>query len=132
MDLWVRKISWRREWQPSPVFLPGKLHGPKNSMGYSPWGCKESDTTERLTVSLSHSYSYLITYNCIYIYLITSLYKYIEIYVYTHIYIYKLHLCICFSISQTLFLSLSPLRKTLPGGKFCGQILLRGLDLTFL
>ena len=39
---------WRREWQPTPVFLPGKSHGLRILVGYSPWGRKESDTTERL------------------------------------------------------------------------------------
>ena len=48
-----RKISWRRKWQPSPVFLPGKSHGLWNLVGYSPWGRKESDTTEWLH-SLTH------------------------------------------------------------------------------
>ena len=42
----VRKISWRRKWQPTPVFLPGKSYGQRRLVGYSPWGCKESDTTE--------------------------------------------------------------------------------------
>ena len=45
---WVGKISWRRKWQPTPVFLPRKSHGWWNLVGYSPWGCKESDMTERL------------------------------------------------------------------------------------
>ena len=45
---WVGKISWRRKWQPTPVFLPGKSHGWWNLVGYSPWGRKESDTTEQL------------------------------------------------------------------------------------
>ena len=45
---WVRKIPWRRKWQPTPVFLPGKSHGWRNLVGYSPWGHKELDTTERL------------------------------------------------------------------------------------
>ena len=36
----------RRKWQPTPVFLPGKLHGQKSPAGYSPWGHKELDTTE--------------------------------------------------------------------------------------
>ena len=35
-------------WQPTPVFLPGKFHGQKSLVGYSPWGCKESDMTEQL------------------------------------------------------------------------------------
>ena len=39
---------WRRKWQPTLVILPGKSHGQKSLVGYSPWDCKESDTTERL------------------------------------------------------------------------------------
>ena len=39
-DPWVRKIPWRRKWQPTPVFLPGKSHGEKHLAGYSPWGHK--------------------------------------------------------------------------------------------
>ena len=49
----VRKIPWRREWQSTEVFLPGKSHGQRTPAGYSPWGCKELDTTEQLTLSLS-------------------------------------------------------------------------------
>ena len=49
---WVRKIPWRRERQPSPVSLPGKSHGQRSLVGCSPWGCKESDMTEWLTLSL--------------------------------------------------------------------------------
>ena len=37
---WVRKISWRRKWQPSPVLLPGKSHGQRSLVGYSLWGHK--------------------------------------------------------------------------------------------
>ena len=40
---------WRRKWQPTPVFLPGESHGCKGLVGYSLWGCKESDTTKQLT-----------------------------------------------------------------------------------
>ena len=43
---WVRKIPWRSEWLPVPVFLPGESHGQRNLMGCSPWGHKESDMTE--------------------------------------------------------------------------------------
>ena len=39
---------WKRKWQPTPVFLPGKSHGQRRLAGYSPWGCKEMDTTLRL------------------------------------------------------------------------------------
>ena len=45
-DPWVRKIPWRRAWQPTPAFLPGESHGQRSVAGYSPWGCKESDMTE--------------------------------------------------------------------------------------
>ena len=45
-DLWVGKISWRREWLPTPVFLPGKSHGQRSLAGYSPWDGKELNTTE--------------------------------------------------------------------------------------
>ena len=45
-DPWVRKIPWRRAWQPIPVFLPGESHGQRCLVGYSPYSHKESDTTE--------------------------------------------------------------------------------------
>ena len=47
---WVRKILWRRAWQPTPGFLPGKSHGQRSLVGYNPWGQKELDTTEQLNV----------------------------------------------------------------------------------
>ena len=37
---WGRKIPWRRKWQPTPVFLPGKSHGQRSLADYSPWGHK--------------------------------------------------------------------------------------------
>ena len=45
-DPCVGKIPWRREWQLTPVFLPGKTHAQRSLTGCSPWGHKESDTTE--------------------------------------------------------------------------------------
>ena len=59
---WVRKIPWRRKWQPTPVFLPGESHWWSSLVGYSPWGRKESDTTERvhlLSLFVSQSYPIL-------------------------------------------------------------------------
>ena len=44
------KIPWKREWLPTPVFLPREFHGQRNLV--RPWGCKESDTTDQLTLSL--------------------------------------------------------------------------------
>ena len=41
----------RRKWQPTPVFLPGKFHGQRRLVGYSPWGRKEPDTTEHSHLS---------------------------------------------------------------------------------
>ena len=43
---WVRKIPWSREWQPTLVFFPGASRGQRSLADYSPWGRKESDTTE--------------------------------------------------------------------------------------
>ena len=40
-DPWVKKISWRRQWKPTPIFLPGKFHGQRSLVGYSPQGCKK-------------------------------------------------------------------------------------------
>jgi len=48
--LGLGRSSWRREWQPTPVFLPGEFHGQRSLVGCSPWGCKESNMTERLTL----------------------------------------------------------------------------------
>ena len=42
------QVNWRRKWQPTPVLLPGESHGGRSLVGYSPWGRKELDTTERL------------------------------------------------------------------------------------
>ena len=56
---WFRKIPCRRKWQPTPGFLPAESHGQRSLAGYSPWGCKESDMTERLTL-------FFFFFNCVY------------------------------------------------------------------
>ena len=63
---------WRRKWQPNPVFLPGESHGRRSLVGYSPWGRKESDTTERLhfhflyfSVQILYSLSSVTTRYCL-------------------------------------------------------------------
>ena len=48
-------MPWRKTWQPTPVFLPGKSHGQRSLVGYSPWGRKELDTTEQLHFHFSLS-----------------------------------------------------------------------------
>ena len=50
-DRWVGKMPWRRTWQPTLVFLPGESHAERSLVGYSPWGCKESDMAEKLILS---------------------------------------------------------------------------------
>ena len=72
-ETWVQslvgKISQRRKWQPTPVFLPGKFHGQRSLVGYSPWGHKESDTTEQLhfhlQCELDNSFSCLLITLCL-------------------------------------------------------------------
>ena len=56
-DPWVRRIPWRRKWQPTLVFLPGKSHRQRSLAGYSPWGRKESDTTEWPTLLFVYYFS---------------------------------------------------------------------------
>ena len=49
-ETWVQSLRWedpwRREWQPTPIFLPEEFHGQRSLVGYSLWGRKDSDTTE--------------------------------------------------------------------------------------
>ena len=58
-ETWIQFLGWedpwRRRWQPTPVLLPGKFHGQRSLVGYSPWGRKESDMTEQLHFTHSPS-----------------------------------------------------------------------------
>ena len=56
-DPWVGKITWRRAWQPTLVFLPRESHGQRNLVGYTPWGHKELDTTEH-TCTYTHTHTH--------------------------------------------------------------------------
>ena len=61
-DPWFGKIPWRKEWQPTPVFLPGEFHGQRSLAGYSCWDPKESDmtfTTLRFHEFMSFSFKML-------------------------------------------------------------------------
>ena len=60
---WVGKIPWRRAWQPTPVFWPGKSHGQRSLEGYNSWGCKESDTTWQLNNKSKGSQLYIIIFH---------------------------------------------------------------------
>ena len=83
-DPWVGKSFWRRKWHPTPVLLPGKSHGWRSMVGYSPWGHKEWDTTERLhfhflfkylsypnnqVIFSSHLTTTPLNYLCLYLYI---------------------------------------------------------------
>ena len=61
-DPWVRKIPWRKQWQPTLVFLPGKFHGQTSLLGGSPLGHKELDMAE--VTALVHSYDILQVSQC--------------------------------------------------------------------
>ena len=58
-DPWVGEILWRRKLQPIPVFLPGESHGQKSLVECSPWGRKELDLTEQLTLSLHYGIAFI-------------------------------------------------------------------------
>jgi len=55
----VGKIPWRRKWQPTPLFLPGKSHGQRSLEDYSPQGCKETDTTDHTYIHTSSVKSFV-------------------------------------------------------------------------
>ena len=54
-DPWVRKIPWRRAWQPTPAFLPGESHG-QRGLGAAVHGAAESDMIEVTEDTLTHAY----------------------------------------------------------------------------
>ena len=58
----VQSLGWedplKREWLPTPVFLPGEFHGQRGLAGYSPWGGTESEVTERLTHTQTHTHTH--------------------------------------------------------------------------
>ena len=56
------KIPWRKEWHPIPIFFPGKFHGQRSLAGYSPWGRKELDTTERLSTKAKLEKSFAVSW----------------------------------------------------------------------
>ena len=60
------KIPGNKEWQPTPVFLPGEFHGQRSVAGYSPWDCQKLDTTERLTLK-AEKHSIVCIYNILFI-----------------------------------------------------------------
>ena len=68
-DPWVGKILWRRKWQPTPVFMPGKSHRQRGLVGYSPWGCERVGhdlATEHIYCLISMLLGFVISTFCIY------------------------------------------------------------------
>ena len=61
IKLGISRNGWRRKWQPTPIFLPGEFHGQRSLVGYSPWGCKESDMTKH-THTRTHTHRNLRKY----------------------------------------------------------------------
>jgi len=61
-------ISWRREWQPTPVFLPGEFHAERSLVGYSTWGHREVDATEQIPrpykLNLFSEFTIISSLNC--------------------------------------------------------------------
>ena len=72
---WIRKIPWRRKWQPTPVFLPGKFHGQRSLVGYSPWGNRR--VGQDLLIKQHHIYIYIYIYICIHTHTHTHIYNHI-------------------------------------------------------
>jgi len=59
-DPWIRNIPWRRKWQPTPVFLPGKPHEQRSLVGFSPWDCKR--VGHDLATKQQHTYICMCVY----------------------------------------------------------------------
>ena len=62
-DPWVGMIPWRRKWQPTPVFLPGKTQEQRSLVGYRPWGHKELVTSELLSMNVSFMFIHVVAYD---------------------------------------------------------------------
>ena len=76
-DPWVRKNPQGRKWLPTPVFLPGEFHEQRSLAGYSPWGHKESDTTEHTHIAEEESSSRLCILNLVDLWTIPKWFEYV-------------------------------------------------------
>ena len=73
---WVSKVPWKRKWHPTVVLLPGKFHGQRNLVGYTPRDLKELDTAEHMTENLAFAFiTCLLHIFCIYSLFQMSLYS---------------------------------------------------------
>ena len=92
-DPWIGKIPWRKEWQPTPVFLPEEFHGQKSLVSYSPWDCKELDKIERLTQACVHTRAHARTHT------------------HTHTHVYC---CCCCSVTKLYSTLCNPMDCSMP------------------
>ena len=60
---WIRSLGQEDPWQPTPVFFLGEFHGQRSLVGCSPWGCKESDTTESHTHTHTHTHTHQLSWS---------------------------------------------------------------------
>ena len=105
---WIKKIPWRRAWQPTPVFLPGESHGQRSLADYSLWDRKELDTAEQLSMYIyactlsrfccglsfpTHTHTHTHTHTYINIYIHTYIHPYVCVYL--SIYISCIHTKSC-------------------------------------
>ena len=92
-DPWVGNIPWRRAWQFTPIPLPGESHGQRNLAGYSPWGHRESDTTEVTEHACIYTYIHVFTHTHTYMYTYINTLLYICIFtlgsIHNKIYMYN-------------------------------------------
>ena len=92
-DPWIRKIPWRRAWQPTPVFMPGESHGQRSLVGYNPQGGTELDAMKWLSRHAS-MHTHIHTYKYVWVFIHTY------IFAYTYICVYICMLCVYIHISQ--------------------------------
>ena len=90
LDPWVGKITWRRKWQPTPVFFPGQSHGQRSLVGYGSWGHKESDTTEHMC---THTHTH--THTCAHTHTHVCTQRHMCAHMHTHTCV---HTCVCVHI----------------------------------
>ena len=107
-DYLVSKSHWSKKWQPTPVLLPGQVHGQSSLVGYCPLGCKESDTTEW---AHTHTHTHTHMHSLIYIKIICKLQTKNHFlhncklnYHYTYLKLY-MHTCISISIYLSIYIT---------------------------
>ena len=80
-------LPWRRKWQSTPIFVPGKSHGQSSLVGYNPGGCKELDMTEQP----NNKNTYIYVYVCVCIHTHTYTYMCMYVCIHIHTYTYMFH-----------------------------------------